>query len=651
MRKFLLVFVFVQAFISCYTQTKVKAPIHFESYAFNLHVTKDENLIISTRAGEVALALKYDQPWQMINPIKENGAAISGVTIDQANFFNSDTGFVSGFINNGDKYNIIYHTINGGKSYKAIDFNQSGWVDDAINFDNGEAWLSVSGSGIAYSNDFGYSWKQLNIPERRQRFASIFFNPKHEGIIGSLWNMIAVTNDNCDSWTIIPTPLDQKKYNKTNRESRPEINHVAIFQEYILCTQEGLVFFSKRDSINWNWLPDYSDFYTDEENSALFFKTNRNSLIKANNKFEPAFTAENSYGSIIAKCKNGKLFIKKEHYIVVFQPGSTLVSSPIFATNLSEIKPTPFAYGKDGIYGAISNRVFLQGQYNQAWKPVFTLPFEVKDGQLALINNNTIVNAENDSLYYFDISNKKTIIKSRNSVIQQFCNSGIKQLKFSTGSSGCFHSYEDEIVYDNTDNGFVLNDHVSTGTKHNPGLNSDNDFIDATLVENFVKQIPASANKKATIQDLGFTANDYNRCKKDITEFQSALNTKKDKNKSFTFYKNNLDFERLRSLVDSVKLIRADELNPLLFNLSELMSTTINWIKIKFINKEDQVLEITSMFYEPNAFYFPWRLSIDGYNSINTSIEINDFVQKACPGLLKNTNKMEVLHTIVKGLY
>ena len=138
-----------------------------------------------------------------------------------------------------------------------------------------------------------------------------------------------------------------------------------------------------------------------------------------------------------------------------------------------------------------------------SWQPLLTLPFEVSNGQLSLINDDTITWQGNDSIYYFDISHKKTIIKSKNSIIQSFCSAGVKQLILSTGSSGCFHSYGDELVYDYIDNGFTLNDQRSYGSTHSSGLNSGIDFIDADVVENFVKQIPLFINKKATIEDLG----------------------------------------------------------------------------------------------------------------------------------------------------
>jgi hypothetical protein len=123
-------------------------PLNFNSYAIKLSVAKDESLVMVTRAGEVGLTNSIKSEWHRSKSLSEN--QFLGPTLDNTNFFNKDTGFVSGFISGkNSKYNIIYHTTNGGSSWKEINFGQDGWVDDAVNLDNGEAWLSVAGSGIA----------------------------------------------------------------------------------------------------------------------------------------------------------------------------------------------------------------------------------------------------------------------------------------------------------------------------------------------------------------------------------------------------------------------------------------------------------------------------------------------------------------------
>jgi len=634
-------------------QSPEKSILHFDSYAYNIAVTPDENFVVTTKAGEVAVANSIGDYWIKVNPIKGGESALGGVTIEQPNFFNKDTGFVSGFINYDSRYNIIYHTTDAGKHWQKIDFGQEGWIDNAINLDNGEAWLSIAGSGIAYTNDYGYTWKKLNIPERRQRFANIYFNEKHEGVIGSLWDMIAVTNDNCKNWKIIPTPLDQKKYNKTNSQSRPEINNVALYKDYIFCTQEDLVFYTKRDSIGWVWLPNYSNFYTDPQNSALYFKTSNNSFIKSGSDFNPVASSEKIDGITVAKCKNANLFIFSGNKISEFKADNSFISSFAYTNDPASIRPSAFAYEQEGIYGNIENKIYIQTVDEGKWKYFLTLPFSVDSGHLLMGENKNILFTENnDSIFYYNIASNKVTKKSKNRMITDFCSTGIKKIIFSKGSSGCFHSYSDDLVYTNENEEYKVEDKYSEGSTHTLDLPENEDTIDKDLVDDFIKKIPIIINKMATIDELGFTEKDYSKCKQDILEFQHSLNSKKkDKQTSFNFSRNNLDFPRLVSVVDSIKLIEPEKLNAILFNLNEIVSTTTSWVKIEMVNDKNEVLDITNNYYEPNAFYFPWIISFGGYTSINSSIEINHFLGKAYPSLIRNGDKVNVLHELVKRLY
>lgn len=640
---------------SARAKTEQRAILQLASSAYKLHVTKNENFFVATRAGEVASSKSINSYWHKIDPVKTDVDNTSKGLFDNVNFFNSDTGFVSGFIYNtsDEKYDIIYKTKDGGKTWKSVNFGQSGWVDDAVNLDNGEAWLSVAGSGIAYTPDFGNTWKAFKIPEIRQRFAAIYFNLDHEGIIGSLWDMIAVTNDNCENWKLIPTPLDQKKYKKTNVESRPEINKVAFFKTYILCLQEGMVFYSRRDSINWTLLPGYVSFYTDAENSALYFLNNKNYFVKSREDFNPIFISSPIDVWTSSECKNANLFIFCGNRIIEFGKNNSIFSSFLYTNQRSEIKPTEFGAGASGAYGRIGNKIFLLRHFTGEWKYVNTLPFETDSGQLSLLNDNTIVFLRNDdSVFYFNMLKNKLTRKSKSSIIQSFCKAGIKKIIFEKGSSGCFHSYADKLVYEFNDGSFQMKDPISSGTNHKSLLPENNDEIESSDVDKFIKQLPQIIYQNSTIETLGFTEKEYERCRHDIKEFQKSVEEQKRKKKlSFQFPRNNIDFPRLISMVDSIKEIDSVTLNKYLLGLNEMWSTTANWTKFTLLNNNDEELQIENLHYEPNAFYFPWSISLNGLKITNTNIAINHFLEKVYPSFLDNKDRVEILHTLVKKLY
>src|SRR6476469_6255594 len=71
--------------------------INFQSTAISMCVTPAHDVFFATRAGEVVAPGDQSGNWRYTN--LENGKGyLSEPTIDNINFFNNDTGFVSGFM-------------------------------------------------------------------------------------------------------------------------------------------------------------------------------------------------------------------------------------------------------------------------------------------------------------------------------------------------------------------------------------------------------------------------------------------------------------------------------------------------------------------------------------------------------------------------
>ncbi|MEO7487485.1 MAG: hypothetical protein ABIU77_10305 [Ferruginibacter sp.] len=629
-------------------------PLKFNSYAYKLSVTPKEKLVITTRAGEAASTENIDSVWHFINPVSHNNNTISGELYDQSNFFNNDTGFISGFINsNNSKYNIVRHTTDGGATWKAIEFGQDGWVDDAVNLSNGEAWMSVSGSGIAYSDDYGFNWRKLKIPEVKQRFSSIFFNTKKQGIIGSLWNMIAFTKDNCVTWQILKSPLDQKKYNKTNHQSRPEINKVAIFKNYFVIMQENLVFYSKMDSINWVWLPEYVHFYTDEENTALYFHKNNGDFVRADDQLNITATYPFSENIYDAKCKNGNLFVMCGNKITKLQHDNATSTKTIEAVQNTAPLPQIFGYLKNKVYGASGSKIFSHPSESEDWEYKFTLPFETANGFLKLVDEDQILFAGNNGqLTYYYIKSSRIEKKSAEDLLTLFCSSKIKTVSFCKGSRGCFHNFSDQLVYNRIDNEFNEDNQILNGSQHKNMLPENKEIFDAELVDSFVNKIPHFTKTIPTVTRMGFTQKEYAECRKNILDFKKSVESNNNKKSmAFQLNENNLDFSKLLALVDSVKGLDSSTLNNILFNLTDGWSTTTDYVSINFINSDGNIMNITSQYYNPNSLYFPWSITVSGYTVIGNWIEINHLADDVYPNFLGSKNKVDVLQTIVKRLY
>ena len=69
------------------------------------------------------------------------------------------------------------------------------------------------------------------------------------------------------------------------------------------------------------------------------------------------------------------------------------------------------------------------------------------------------------------------------------------------------------------------------------------------------------------------------------------------------------------------------------------------------IKNNNEEITITNEASKFNTFNFPWTVNINGISIDNTAIEINNFINKTCPGLLSNEKRIKMLYTLVKWLY
>ncbi len=142
-----------------------------------LYVTAHGKPMLIGRDRSVFRADSIDGFWETVTP----GDALDQFgRVDQCDFFNDSTGFLSGYMSHGgDQHNIIYRTTDAGASWQVVDFGQDGWVDGTCSLDDGQAWMSVSGKGIAYTSDYGANWTALpNVTTANQRYGALFFNTK-----------------------------------------------------------------------------------------------------------------------------------------------------------------------------------------------------------------------------------------------------------------------------------------------------------------------------------------------------------------------------------------------------------------------------------------------------------------------------------------
>lgn len=197
--------------------------------------------------------------------------------------FNKDTILVAGYLeelhsenaNKTYRHNIVYKTCNSGKDWKTIKFMGDAWIYTSTHLNDGKVWMGGSDEYIHYSEDYGETWKRINKPFiPNDRISSIYMKDGQVGIAGGLSNGLAVTYDNWETTIQIPTPQDQGKFQIPNRSSKNRVENIGIFDSLILIDQNGHIYYSKLDSINWQELilPTL-DFTINEDKNGICLKS------------------------------------------------------------------------------------------------------------------------------------------------------------------------------------------------------------------------------------------------------------------------------------------------------------------------------------------------------------------------------------------
>jgi|GEM_PF-2578243 len=576
--------------------------------------------------------------------------------VDQCDFFNDSTGFLSG-------QGSVYRTTDAGASWHFVNFGQDGWVDGTCSLDDGRAWMSISGKGIAYSSDCGAHWKALPIvTTNNQRYGALFFNTKQEGIVGSMWNVIGYTPDNCQHWRQLPTPLGQKKYNKTDRAARPEILRVAIFKDYFLVNQENMVFATRRDSIDWKPLG-YTDFCTDGNNSALFMVSERGQVVRMNDALRPVATYSSQPHVWSFFCRNGKLFSWNGDKIKRFSTDNTVVEAALETDQAAGDYPITFGYSDDHSlrYGSIGRKIYLgyvgeeyDDMDNGTWRYLLTLPFAVGDSSTLYYEpeqSQIVCRSANDSLRIYNIYQQTVRVTTVHDLIKDFGDVGIDTVTVTHSSQGCFHGYSDYVTYARYGTKYKFINSQMSGLYPDRTTSERLKNFDGAVVRRFVRGLCDNYDRLPAFDDLGFTAADLKQCKHNILEFKNSTSDDIQwGQKRFYFSRNNIDFDRLLRMVDSAKYISPGHLRDVFTN-TEYFSTTSYRLSVRLVNTKGATMYIRYSYFQSNAFCFPWDITIDGVAIQCFSPLVTDFVRQVCPSMLPEGDRVPVLHGIVKGMY
>lgn len=616
-----------------FSQSSYSARLSFYGYVTELGVSPSEEIWVASKGGNVYYTKQIGDLWHF-GPYGSTDRinAVSGNNFERITLFSEDTMMISGFIQENGETNHVLWSGDHGKTWEKIRFGAGSWIDAFYKNDNGKAWMSGSSQLIYYTADNGKTWKTFDKVEAtgNLRFNTIHFaKDEKTGLFGSFWNVLYKTTDNCQTWEKLPTPLSQNKYERLSKEDRPDIRKIRMFGEYYIINQQGRVFITKSNVIDWTFLPDIRDFEVSE--SGELYTVNRDlSVSLYNTAFSQTWQSKQPLESFpkALEVKNNKLFAWTGETIYKINPDK-FVSSQLYTDEIPIEKPYKSLSYEGEEYGFSDKDILQLDKDKQRWFRVMTVDFYISN---ACLFDNKIVLADEELRQHYVFNSKDKSVKKYNLPKKLFSGKDVIEVHFEEGSRGCFHWEKALRIYKMKNDKLVVDEEASSPKF----LSGSVPEIDPAVIEQLVREIDESRFSAVSLKDLDITENDVQEFKRFIDKEEQKLKQsgidRFSFDNSYIFPGENADFNFYRSAADSLSKIPGDEINNAFWQAYGNWSTTTDWRKITFVLQDGQKIEVENSDDHPNYLYTPWTVDFDGLKFRTNSILFGQEIEKITHG-------------------
>lgn len=650
-----------------FSQKDTRAVLEIQGGTEEICVTKSGAIWIATKPGNTYYTRGINESWHLGN-ISFDDQMVSDKTFERVNFFNNDTGFISGFIMSDDKflpgkesqYNLIYRTTNKGKSWKPVNFGGSSWIDACYSDNSGCAWMSGSSQVMYFSDDFGATWKNKGkiVDKHGFRLNAIYFKDRNNGIIGTFGNDLYLTENNCNTWRKLETPLDQKKYTRVYANERPEFSKVLLYHDWIIVNQQGRIFYSKEDKIDWIQIPDCIDFSYDKQNDKLWILNKDLKVRLLCNDLGIFWTSKEKFPSnpTCIKAANSYLYGWFRRDIARINE-TGFFSTPIYTTDIPIKEPERIVKSNHITWGVYANELYHSDNNGKSWYRIKRFPFGIVNFK-AINDTISIISDDKYNFYRFNSNTGNYTSETFSRPFQNFLSSSIGKIELQTGSQGCFHSYNTTITYElKKDTVFSVKEYNKSKQQKSLPDSYKNTFLlsEITKILTTINNHPFQPIK---LSDFNINAKDKENYMDQISVIEKDFSkgNRHDYETGLSAYDIpylNPDFRFFRNYADSLQNINDSIVNKILSAPQLGWSTTTNWISMKIINKHGDEISIENSAYKPNAWLLPWTIKYGDFVFQSVNLDITKFIKKNSPDFIvdKNTTNDYLIFQIVNYLY
>ena len=599
-----------------------------------LGVSPSEEVWVASKSGDVYYTKQIDELWHIVTLGSLDPYSFSsGKIFERVNFFSEDTLMISGYIADGGERDFVYWSGNNGKTWEEkIKFGESSWIDAAYINNNGKAWMSGSSQLIYFTEDKGRTWTSFDKVEQEGnlRFSTIHFaNDEQTGLFGSSWNVLYRTTDNCQNWEKLQTPLSQGKYERFSKEERPDIRKIRVVGNYYIINQQGRVFLTQSDSVDWTYMPDITDFEV-TENEHLFTINQDLSISLYDPTFYKTWHSNKSLKNIprAINVRNNSLFVLTSESIYKINR-ERFEFSQLFTNEIPIKEPYLKLTFKGEEYGFENKDILQFDKKKKLWYRFMTVNFSIANASKF---DHKMILADKSLNKYYSINLEQKSVNEYKMPENLFSDFIVKELHFENGSQGCFHSNNSLRSYFRKGDTFLV-DNKASSSKYLSRADSE---INVYKIEQLIEIIDKSRFEKVLVSDLNITENDIKKFKKFIDKEEQRMNKSgKDRSDFENFYAfpgENTDFNFYRSIADSLSTLTEEDINNAFWQTYGNWSTTTDWRRIIVVFQNNKKLTIENSDDKPNYLYTPWVVDFEGFKFRTNSILFGQLIDDLTNG-------------------
>lgn len=625
------------AALATYGQGKdTRALLEIRGRVNNIAVSPNEIVWLITDDGNLFFSNDITKGWYYgFAPAHDTGYSREHGSFENMAFFNKDVAIVTGRIPASKKSMAndgYFLTRDGGKHWEV----RSSGIGTAIRSSyadmKGNAWLVGEGNSIAISNDYAQSWSNRQLPFKKQGKAfSIHMQKGTEGIIGQE-NEILVTTDNWKTSKALPTPLDQRKYNKPEDARTSPIRQVFTWKDHYIAIQNGIAFYTSKKTIDWQRFPmGITRLALDESSQKLYALTHTHQVLvfKTPQSFIPVQNKAIGGGTESIQVVNNTAYVFYSSYndYKCYKINEDNFIEAIPYTSDSRIKkPDIVSKGKQMTWGATNNHIYASVNGGKDWHREYVADFRPQD--IKVIDDKTLILWDGNKNFQYTSGAKYLEDYKYSKPISVFLKYPVTSFSITGAMSGCFNMEAEEIKYTRKgDTTFIAHAVEDKGAGERIPKNPKDPAplrktTSSRIVDSLLRGINLYYDSIPSIADFKISANDKNNYLK---------LARKD------FGGRGKDTIRYHQLLKHVDSFSKDSVKRVLDAMPKYYSTNSSSITIQFVNSNMDTLTLSHEDNStPRGWMLPWHAEYKGKHFTCYHLQLSRFIKECMPPGFKN---------------